>query len=209
MGKEIKKCVIVSGAPENDLSYYNEFINDCYVICADSGYMKCEKLGIIPNLIVGDFDSSPEADLPCEIIKLQVRKDDSDTFHCVKIAVERGYNEISILGGIGSRFDHSYSNVLSLVYCLENNVKASLIDKNNKIMVADSPVTLKCGCYKFFSVFALFGKVEGLSIKGADYELDDYDLEPDDQLTQSNGFKDVDVNISFNTGKLLIILCND
>lgn len=209
MGKEMKKCVIISGAPENDLGYYGEFLTDSYIICADSGYLKCEKLGIKPDLIIGDFDSAPVAKESCEIIKLQVRKDDSDTFHCVKTAVERGFKEIIIIGGIGSRFDHTYSNILSLGYCLDNYVKACMIDKNNKIFITDKPLTLKCNRYKFFSLFALFGKVEGLSIKNADYELDNYELEPFDQLTQSNGFKGLDVSINFNTGKLMIILCND
>lgn len=209
MGKEIKKCVIISGAPEENIDYIREYIDNSFIICADSGYLKCVKLGIKPQLVVGDFDSSPVADLPCEIVKLQVRKNDTDTFHCVKIAVQKGFEEIYILSGIGSRFDHTYSNVLSLIYCLNKGVKSFLINNKNKIFISDCSVVLERGKYKYFSLFALFDAVDNLSIKGAEYDLDNYYLEPFDQLTQSNGFKDGNVSISFSTGKLLIILCND
>lgn len=209
MGKEIKKCVIVSGAPESNLEYYKNYIDDCFIICADSGYLKCKKIGIKPDLIVGDFDSSPAPDIDCEIITLQVRKNDSDTFHCVKVAVSRKYNDITILGAIGSRVDHTYSNILSLNYCLENGVSARIVDGNNKIIITDKSLSFYKDDYEFFSLFALFGRVENLSISGAQYDLSNYTLEPDDQLTQSNGFKDSIVSISFTKGKLILIFSND
>lgn len=209
MGKEIKKCVIVSGAPESDLSYYNDYLDNCFIICADSGYLKCQKLGIKPDLIIGDFDSSPVAEVDCEIITLQVRKNDSDTFHCVKVAVDRGYNDITILGGIGSRIDHTYSNILSLNYCLDKNIEARLINSKNKIFITEKPVTFKKDNYEYFSMFALFGNVENLSITGAQYDISNYTLEPNDQLTQSNGFKDTEVSINFTKGKLFLIFSND
>lgn len=204
------KCVIVSGAPENNIEYYFDYIKkNTFVICADSGYIKCEKLNITPDLIIGDFDSSKMPALSCDIIKLNVRKDDSDTFHCVKTAVDLGYEEIIILGGIGSRIDHTYSNILSLYYCINHSVKSYLINADNKVFITDKPTVLNNDKYKFFSLFALFETVYGLNIKGADYDIEDYDLLPTDQITQSNGFIGRDVSINFNSGKLLIILCND
>lgn len=209
MGKEIKKCVIISGAPESDLSYYKDYINDCFIICADSGYLKCKKIGVKPDLIIGDFDSSYPPNEDCEIITLQVRKNDSDTFHCVKVAAERGYRDITVLGGIGSRVDHTYSNILSLNYCLNNGISAKLVNNNNMVIITDKPVKFSKDKYEFFSMFAVFDRVENLSISGAQYDLSEYTLEPDDQLTQSNGFKDQTVNISFTKGKLILIFSND
>lgn len=209
MGNEIKRCVIISGAPETDIKYYSKYINNSYIICADSGYLKCERLGIKYDLAVGDFDSSAIPDCDCEIVKLNVRKDDTDTFHCVKEATRRGYNDIVILGGIGSRFDHTYANILALDYCRSLNINACLINNNNKVFITDKPVTLMNDEYKHFSLYALFDTVYGLNIINAQYPLDNYTLSPFDQLTQSNGFKEGDVSITFNSGKLLVILCND
>ncbi len=74
------KCTIVSGAPETELEYMEKYFDNSYIICADSGYRKCEKLGIKPDLVIGDFDSSDKPNFDCETIALDVRKDDTDTF---------------------------------------------------------------------------------------------------------------------------------
>ena len=46
MGKEIKKCLIITGAPEDDIDYYKQYIDGRFIIGADSGYQKCVKLNI-------------------------------------------------------------------------------------------------------------------------------------------------------------------
>ena len=204
-----EKCVIISGAPEDDISYYSKYIKDTYIICADSGYLKCLKGGYKPDLIVGDFDSSPKPELDCEIIKLNVRKDDSDTFHCVKLAIERGYMDITILGGIGTRLDHTYSNILSVNYAFDNNADCKMISSNTLIRVFDNEITLNKGEYKYFSVYAMFGDVKGLTISGAEYNVNDMTLFASDQIAQSNEFKDDIVSIKLNSGKILLFLCNE
>lgn len=74
MGKEIKKCLIITGAPEDDIDYYKHYIDGRFIIGADSGYQKCVKLNIKPNLIIGDFDSSTKPDTDIETIVLPVRR---------------------------------------------------------------------------------------------------------------------------------------
>ena len=138
MGKEIKKCLIITGAPEDDIDYYKHYIDGRFIIGADSGYQKCVKLNIKPNLIIGDFDSSTKPDTDIETIILPVRKDDTDTLSAVKEAIKRGYNDIIILGGIGNRFDHTYNNVLVLNFCFDRNIKAVLINKHNKIEIVEN-----------------------------------------------------------------------
>lgn len=209
MAEKLKKCAIISGAPESDFSYYDQYLEGRYIICADSGYKKCSAAGIVPDLIIGDFDSSDKPKTNVPVICLKVRKDDTDTFYCVKKAISDGYNDIVILGGIGSRVDHTYSNILSLVYCFDRNIKCELVNNNNRVFVGSGEIRLKKGEFRYFSVFALFDKCEGLTIKGAQYDIADFDLEPDCQMTQSNGFRDCDVDISLKKGKILIILCND
>ncbi|MCC8074314.1 MAG: thiamine diphosphokinase [Clostridiales bacterium] len=209
MGTKIKSCVIISGAPESDIDYIKNYIDDSYIIAADSGYEKCQRLGINPDLIVGDFDSSNKPDADCEIITLQVRKDDTDTFHCVRIAVERGFNDITVLGGIGSRVDHTYSNILSLVYCDEHGVNSKLVNPDNCVSIIKKKTVVKKSNYKYFSLFALFEKCEGVSIEGAEYNLNNESILPSDQFTQSNAFKDGEVTISLKSGKLILIQSND
>ena len=209
MGNKIKKCTVISGAPENDLSYYDKYLDDRFIICADSGYLKCKRLSVKPDLIVGDFDSSDYPDFDCEIISLQVRKDDTDTFHCVKEAVSRGFNDIVILGGIGSRLDHTYANILSVNFCFDRGVSCCLINGNNKISVFSKSIVIDNCEYEHFSLYALFDKCTGVTIENSLYDINDYTIEPFEQFSQSNGFKSSYCKISVKSGKFLLFQCND
>lgn len=209
MGKEMNKCLIISGAPEKDIEYYKNYVDSRFIISADSGYEKCLKLNIKPDLIIGDFDSSEKPETDIDTIVLPVRKDDTDTFFAVKQAVNKGFDDIIILGGIGSRFDHTYCNILALNYCLDNNVKASLINKYNKIEVYANDFSFDKGEYSNFSFYSIFGDCIGLTTRGTQYDLTDYTLKSDCPLAQSNSFKADKVTVSFKSGKLLFIQCND
>lgn len=209
MGTQVKKCAIISGAPEDNLSYYSKYLNDRFIICADSGYKKCLRYGASPDLIIGDFDSSDKPDINCELVILNPRKDYTDTFHCVMEAVSRGYNDIVILGGIGSRIDHTYANIMSVVYCAERNIRCHLVNEKNELTIVSGEIVIEKGDFKYFSLFALFEKCEGLSIIGAEYDLDCVNVEPSCQITLSNEFKDDEVKITIEKGKIILIFSND
>lgn len=209
MGNEIKRCLIITGAPEKDIDYYKKYIDDRYIISADSGYEKCQRLNISPDLILGDFDSSKMPETDIETILLPVRKDETDTAFAVKETVRRGFNDILILGGIGSRIDHTYGNILSLNYCADRNINAVILDKKNKAQVLTKDYSFVKDGYDYLSLFALFGECTGLTTTGTEYNLTDYTLKPDCPLAQSNIFKDSKVDIKFKSGKILLIQSND
>ena len=210
MGNKKNKCIIVSGAPDDDYDFLKEKLNDeAYIIAADSGYLKCVKVGVIPNLIMGDFDSSPIPEIEAEIIRLPVEKDFTDTFYCVRKAIELGYKEIEILCAIGNRADHNYSNMLCLDYCRKINVKCCIINRRNKLQLVNDEIIIDDFEYKYFSLFAFIGSVNGLSIKDAYYELDDVNMMPYEQYAQSNCFKGKPVKISVKKGTILLIQSND
>lgn len=209
MGNEVKKCAVITGAPENDINYYHSYLIDRYIISADSGFEKCVNIGIKPDLIIGDFDSSAKPDTDIETITLPVMKDDTDTFFAVKEAVKRGYNDIIILGGIGSRVDHTYSNILSLNYCNDLRVSAMLVNRSNRIRILNSSCVIKKDGYNYLSLFALFEECKGLTTKGTLYNLTDYNLSPQCQLCQSNSFVNDEIEISFDCGKILLVESND
>ena len=73
------------------------------------------------------------------------------------------------------------------------------------LAVYNSSVTLNGKKGATLSVFALGGKAEGVSIKGAEYELLDGTLTPDFPLGVSNSFLSGDVEISVREGALLVI----
>ncbi len=208
---KINKCVIVSGAPESNIDYISNYINEnTFVIAADSGYLKLDALSIKPDLLIGDFDSSKNPTVKYEKIVLPTEKNDTDTLFCVKEALKRGFKDIIVLGGIGSRIDHTYSNILCSCYALSKGAQLSIINQNNKIFAFNTECTLKKNDgYKFFSLFSFGEKSCGITIKGAKYPLKNADLEPFSSLGQSNEFKENTVNIVVKKGILLVIMSND
>jgi thiamine pyrophosphokinase len=81
------------------------------VIAADSGLIRCEAFGFVPDWIVGDMDSL--ADLSRlsaypehRILRYPVDKDDTDTELALNLAWEQGCTDITLIGGGGGRTDH-------------------------------------------------------------------------------------------------------
>lgn len=210
MGDQKVKCIIVSGAPDNDIQFIKSKLNrSAFIIAADSGYKNCLKAGLIPDLIIGDFDSASCPEFRNRVVRLPVEKDDTDTFYCVKEAIKRGFTEIELLCAIGSRADHTYSNILCLEYCRKSGVKCTIANAKNKIQLVENEIEIDDSEYEFFSVFAFLGEAKGVSIKGAYYETDNADLSPSDQFAQSNHFKGEKVEISVRDGIILLIQSND
>ncbi len=213
MANEVK-CVIVSGSPENDLDFIKQNIgSEDYIIAADSGYKKLEPLGIKPDVIVADFDSSEKPVTDIEIMVYPVEKDATDTFNAVKLAVAKGYKDILILGALGGRLDHTYSNILCLEYARKHDADCVIADRNNRLSLITSHKRIVKD-YKWFSVFAFLGECKGIKFDGSHYDQCFYnkkslDLKPEDQLGQSNYIENEYCDISVESGTLLLIEAND
>ncbi len=215
MGNEIKKCTVISGAPGDETDFLRNNVDiSSFIIAADSGYLKLKSAGIMPDLIMGDFDSSQKPDcIDCEIISLPCEKDYTDTFYCVREAIKRGYNNIDIFCALGNRFDHSYSNVLCLDYCKKNNVECTICNEHNRLSLITNKKTLKKE-YDNFSLFAFLEDCKGIKIKGAYYTavffgLDELDINLGDQFAQSNFICEDECEISLKKGTLLLVESND
>ena len=81
------------------------------MIAADSGMMHAATLRLVPELWVGDFDSSGSEltlqyrDVPREAFPAE--KDATDGAIAVAEAIRRGATEIVLLGGLGGQTDHA------------------------------------------------------------------------------------------------------
>ncbi|MBO8436081.1 MAG: thiamine pyrophosphokinase [Spirochaetes bacterium] len=77
------------------------------IIAADSGYDTAKRLGIVPDIVVGDFDSTSLSDeLKAMGYKPCPRdKDDTDA----ALAIKESGGEYDLLGGGEGRLDHTLS----------------------------------------------------------------------------------------------------
>jgi len=139
-------------------------------IAADSGYATAEKLGITPDITMGDFDSYRES-LPAgmNILRVACEKDVTDTMLACEYARDNGCSYITIIGGTGGRIDHSISNVFYHEDLRREGVRVKLTDGENSVQVLlDETATVK-NVGGYFSVFALDQCVVTLS--GCKYPL--------------------------------------
>jgi thiamine pyrophosphokinase len=165
-------CVIIAGG-----DFYGEIPeNYDFLIAADRGLEYCKNLNLTPDLIIGDFDSLgyvPDAE---NIIVLNSDKDESDTFFAANYAADNGFDELHIFGATGGRFSHTMSNIQTLHYCSDKNIKNFIYDKEEILTVissekGNSKLTFDENRKGYISVFSLSEKCK-VTIKNLKYELE-------------------------------------
>ena len=83
------RCLIISGAP--NCFFPSNFKQSDFVIACDGGYIHAMKAGIVPDLLVSDFDSFNGAVNPSmEILRAVPEKDDTDMLLAVKYGLACG-----------------------------------------------------------------------------------------------------------------------
>lgn len=194
---------------------FNQLKDSNLIIGADKGCEVLYKYNIKPDYILGDFDSanidilnSIEAKAG-EKIKFKREKDYTDTEIAYNLAVEKGADEIILLGATGTRYDHSLSNLGLMLRGLKKNIKVKIIDDNNFIFLTDKPLTLKGNKGDTISFQAYCDEVKNFNIRGSKYDLTNFNLKLGDSITTSNEFLDNDIRITFDSGIVMVLYTND
>ena len=179
----MKNTLIITGG-DIDIDYakrYYEQNEFTFVIAVDGGLKIAEMLDIIPNYIVGDFDTiSPlilfkyENMNDVKIKRFKPDKDFTDTQIAINIAIEEESFSISILGGTGSRLDHTLANVQLLQMALANGVEAIIVSRNNRVRLLGTKrkdITIFKDEYKYVSLIPMSDVVSGITTKGMKWNL--------------------------------------
>lgn len=203
----MSRCVIVGGADIGNYGFIRGILNeDDFNIFCDCGLRHGKKLFIEPDLIIGDFDSSENPNLPVETIVLPREKDDTDTVFAAKEAVRRGFDEILFIGAVGGRFDHTLGNISILLYLDSQEKTARIIDDFSEMeIVSDKPVCVD-ESFEFFSLLNISGTAKGITVKNAKYPLENAEIACEYQYGISNEvLPGRQSEIIVNEGKLLLI----
>lgn len=219
----MKKCLVISGgefyaAPKDLLKTYD------FVVACDKGYDWAKKLGVKPNLVIGDFDSCTEPPVSTafanensakslnspnatEVIRLPSDKLDSDTLAGVKAAIELGFTDFTLICAAGGRFDHFFCNLQTLSYIAERFGKARMISKNEEIFVIKNTtieIFRKEGWS--LSVFSFCNESKGVSECGTRWSLNGAVMRQSEPYGLSNEWSAEKAKISVEDGTLIIIL---
>ncbi len=162
------------------------------VIAADAGYLTAKRLGITPDVVLGDFDTLGEENIPdgVECLRVPREKDDTDTQLAVKVAIERGAEEITIVGGMSGRIDHTLSTLAILEDLWERKegrIFAILTDGKNRVrFIRNGGTILPRSQYRYFSLIAADPLVKGITLDGCKYPLKNGRISRRNQWAVSN-----------------------
>ena len=211
----MKAVIVANGHIENSNTIKATIEKYDYIIACDGGAAFLKKIGIRPNLMVGDFDSL-EAEImdfyqsqDIEILTFPINKNLTDSHLAINIDLERGFTEIDLYGATGSRLDYTLSNCMLLFLIEEKGGKGKVIDENNMIMVARKRTTINQVFEKQFVSLVAIEDSEGITLEGFKYPLIDATLKCGDSLCMSNEMiKDTAV-IQMAKGKAFIFITKD
>lgn len=204
----MKKCLIISGG---DFSSRPENLIYDYVIACDAGILHAKNLNIMPDLIIGDFDSLKEP-IPDEFSHIPVgtypiRKDDSDTMIAARIALEKCFDEVTILCALGGRLDHTFSNLQTLGFLAQNGCHGKILSDDTEILThTGGSLTLPRKEGFSLSLFALTDLCKDICISGSAYDVEHVDVTNTFPVGLSNYWINDEVTLSMESGILLIIL---
>jgi len=203
----MRRCVIIGGADINRAERIRSMLRkDDYVIYCDSGLRHREALGAEPSLIVGDFDSHENPNLPVETIVLPRAKDDTDTVYAAREAVKRGFTEFLLVGVIGARLDHSIGNVSILLKLDSLGKKATIVDDYSEMEIVSKEKAVIDGAVSYFSLLAVDGTARGITITGAKFPLSDAEITPEYQYGVSNEvLPGQTAEVTVKEGRLLLV----
>ena len=190
---------------------------DC-IIGVDRGLEFCYRNRIVPQYILGDFDSiDPEVirwyrsqeEIP--IREYKPEKDATDTRMGLELAMELGSDRIFLLGATGGRLDHYMGNLQSLIVPAKCHKEAWILDEQNAVTVLWDSRTIKkrCAFGKYISFFSMGDEVRGITLSGFKYPLKDYNMTNFDGIGVSNELAEDTALVEFRQGYLLMVMSKD
>ncbi|MDF1616409.1 thiamine diphosphokinase [Petrocella sp. FN5] len=212
----MKRALVITGG-QVSLNQIKEVVANASFdlkIGVDHGIDYMAECDIIPDVILGDFDSCQRDVLSAyekrhiEKIVFPDKKDMTDTQLAFEWLEERSVDEVVVLGGTGSRMDHTLANLFLMIdYGKTFNI--TFLDPYNRIRLAKSRQTIDQSIYKYISLLPLSEYVHNVSISGVKYPLNKATLKSSSSYGISNEITSKAATILVGEGELLIIESKD
>lgn len=206
--------VIVSGGRLGNVDFFRRKLSQTghfLMICCDGGARHLAGAGLVPDVLIGDMDSLlPEQrelyeQQGAQLIRYPTGKDFTDTALALDYALGLRPERIQIWGALGGRIDHALANLFLLIRGKEAGVAVCLLDEYGETFVPlhDAVFENAEGC--LVSLLALSSRVEGVSLEGFAYPLEEGTFE----LSESRGVSNIIVSgrarIHVRSGHLLVV----
>lgn len=176
-----------------------------FIIAIDGGLQHCHEMQIIPDLLIGDFDS-------CSFSLLQKYahlhkktfpkdKDQTDLELALCDASLAAFDQIFVYAAFGGRVDHLLGNIFILCRYPQ---KVFFEDERQRLFVIEQKMNLQTKKDQILSLISLDGETQSVTTKGLRWNLDHEGLNYQ-RMSISNQSLGSEVEIEVEGGKLLCI----
>lgn len=201
-----RTCALV-GAVEFTADHFAAQKFDC-VIAVDAGYGHLERIGVMPDLVVGDFDSLGYVPAHANVEVHPSHKDASDIELAMERAFERGFDTLVVYGCLSGRLDHTYGVLQLLAKFARRGLRVFAVGDSFAVAALEggkrSSLRFDAVESGMLSVFALSDAAIGVDEIGLEYPLDKATLTNDEPLGVSNEFIGRPATVSVESGTLLV-----
>lgn len=211
MKKNYKVGIIGNGEADNKYFCRRYISNLNLLIAVNGGTKNCYKLGITPDLIMGDVDSLPKKILnfykkkEVRILSFPVEKDKTDTELAIEMALEFQPKEIYLFCMLGKRIDHMLCNIFIMEKIIRKSIKAIILNNETRMELINKNTRIDGKIGSIVSFISLSKKSDGISLKGFKYNLINGSLLRSQSMGISNIIKTNNAKIYIKKGLILMI----
>jgi thiamine pyrophosphokinase len=206
--------ILANGQMEAPTDLSSEIKDSALVIAADGGVHHCLSLGLQPDVLIGDLDSvSPDELLAyrntgVEILQFPTHKDETDLELALIYAKDQGVKRVTLLGGLGARWDMTLANILLICHPAYANMNIHFLDGTQELFLlkAGENTTIDASPGDILSLIPLSEDVSGVTSSGLEYPLKQETLQFGTPRGVSNVFLEHQVQISIKQGLLICIV---
>ncbi|MGB9641235.1 MAG: thiamine diphosphokinase, partial [Anaerolineales bacterium] len=187
-----------------------------WIIAADGGWHHLQALHLQPDVLIGDFDSISPTELQSiqtlgiKTIQHPRHKDETDLELALRYAIQNGSSSITIVGGLGARWDQTLANMLLLTQKEFQEIPISLVDGNQVLFTISasirSHVQIEGQPGDTVSLLPLMGDVHGITTSGLEYPLHNETLIFGSTRGVSNTLLRSSAKVSIRSGILMIVV---
>ncbi len=186
---------------------------DDILIAADGGAAHLQKLGLKPDIVIGDFDSISQSDLEAhrasgsDIYRHPANKDYTDLELAVSFAQSSGADEILILAALGARWDQTLANLLLPAASTFREINIRLVDGNQEVILIrpGDAFEIEGSPGDTVSLIPIGGDARGIVTTGLEYALNKETLYFGTTRGISNVLIDKTASVKFDEGLILCV----
>lgn len=209
MGAAMSRFTILLGGDLAVTPRLKEQIAGTRVVAADSGIRHAAALDVVPELWLGDFDSTDvgmiERNPDIERLVFPSDKDQTDGELAVEEAIARGASSVLLAGAFGGpRPDHAFLHLSMALSLMDRGVDTLLSSGGQEgVPLPHAPSSFDYAAGTLFSILA-FSDLRGLTVRGAKWPLDHVVVSFGASLTLSNVVTG-NLSVSLSEGRALLL----